>query len=216
MRRLLEISMVIMLTGAGVLPSAALAQTGKHVSIGGSAGTNVFKDDRFSNGQAWSFLYRLRGHESNGLSLGPAVTLSYAVADYRPDVGGSELKIGSVQTIPIMAGGGPRLRFGRWFTSVAVTAGMAVNHFRVNDQARDAYFARTGDELQDVSTNSAVAYKPSVSVWYDLTSRLGLYGGVSYFYCRPNASITAGGVTTHERWNMDYTGYNVGAVLGVF
>jgi hypothetical protein len=82
--------------------------------------------------------------------------------------------------------------------------------------AREDYTNRFATPLESVSTKTSFAIQPGVSVWYDVSSRLGLYGGAAYFYSRPTASITAGGVTTTEDWTMDYVGLSVGAVIGAF
>jgi hypothetical protein len=203
---------------AMMLPLTAHAQTGKHIAIGASVAAHDYTSDRIRQGVGIMLLYRVapNGDEENGLSWGPSATIGFSRADVSSDVAGGDVTVGKLQSIPALVGFGPHYRHGRWWTGLSVTAGASFNSFTIDDAARQAYEERAGEELESVDAKTAFAVQPGVSVWYDVGSRLGLYGGVSYFYSRPKAAITAGGVTTTETWNSDYLGLSVGAVLGVF
>jgi hypothetical protein len=201
-----------------LVPMTAHAQTGKHVAVGASVSAHEYTNDRFSQGVGLSLLYRLSadGTEPNGISWGPSATVGFSRADVQSDVGGTSTTIGKLQTIPALVGFGPHYRHGRWWTGVSITAGASFNSFTVDDAARSAYQERFGADLQSVDSKTSFAVQPGASLWYDVSSRLGLYGGLFYFYSRPKATITVDGVERSETWNMDYVGISVGAVVGAF
>jgi hypothetical protein len=203
---------------AMMFPAAAHAQTGKHIAIGASVGSHDYASDRLRQGVGIMLLYRVapNGNEENGLSWGPSATIGFSRADVSSDVAGEDVTVGKLQSIPALVGFGPHYRYGRWWAGLSVTAGASFNSFNIDEAARRAYEERLGEELESVDAKTAFAVQPGVSVWYDVGSRLGLYGGMSYFYTRPKASITAAGVTTTETWNSDYLGLSVGAVFGLF
>ena len=203
---------------AMMLPLTAHAQTGKHIAIGASVAAHDYTNERIRQGVGIMLLYRVapNGTEANGLSWGPSATIGFSRADVSSDVAGGDVTVGKLQSIPALVGFGPHYRHGRWWTGLSVTAGASFNSFTIDDAARQAYEERLGEELESVDAKTAFAVQPGVSVWYDVGSRLGLYSGVSYFYSRPKASITAGGVTTTETWNSDYLGLSGGAVFGLF
>ena len=201
-----------------LLPIAAHAQTGRHIAIGAAVANHDYVDERVHQGAGIMLLYRVAptGTEENGLSWGPSATVGFSRAQVRDDVTGGDVTLGRLQSIPAMVGFGPHYRHGRWWTGLSVTAGASFNDFSVDEAARQAYEDRMGVELESVDAKTSFAAQPGVSVWYDVGSRLGLYGGVAYFYSRPKASITAGGATTTETWKADYTGFALGAVFGIF
>jgi len=199
-------------------PAAAQAQTGKHVAVGASFGLQNYRDGDFKQSGNVSFLYRLSqtGHAVNGWTLVPAATLGYARADFSPDVGGSTVRLGQLRAIPALVGFGPQYRQGRTQVSLSVQAGASFNSFAVNPSGRAVYQDRLGAELEDIDTKTSFAAQAGANIWYDLNSRLGLYGGVSYLRNRPKAQVTTTGVTTEQRWDADYVGFSVGAAIGLF
>ena len=203
---------------AMLIPVSAHAQTGKHVAVGASVSAHEYTNDRFSQGIGLTLLYRLSadGTEPNGFSWGPSATVGFSRADVQSDVGGASAPIGKLQSIPALVGFGPHYRHGRWWAGVSVTAGASFNSFTLDDAARSAFQERFGEDLQSVSSKTSFAVQPGASLWYDVSSRLGLYGGLSYFYSRPTATITVDGVERSETWTMDYVGISVGAVVGAF
>jgi len=201
-----------------LFPIAAQAQTDKHASIGASVGAHQYSDnDRFQHGVGISFLYRVSRHTGgqNGWSWGPSVSLDLTGVDYHTDTGGDDVKLGRLKTIPVMVGYGPGYRHNRTKIGLTLEAGASFNKFSIGPDGRAAY-DRVGTPLENVDVKNSFIAKPSAGLWYDLSSRFGLHTGLSYFYDRPKASITAGGATTTSTWNADHFGLSFGAVYGLF
>jgi len=201
-----------------LLPVTAMAQEGKHVAVGMSFGSHDFADHRFDKGSGVFFLYRLRtnGTEENGFAFGPSATVGVSRADVADEATSGNVTLGRFRSIPVMAGGGVHYRHNAWWTGLSLTAGASFNSVLVDQEARTAYAEQLGQDLEAVDANTAFAAQPGLSVWYDVGSRVGLYGGAAYFYSRPKALITVDGVTTEETWKADYLGLSVGAVFGLF
>lgn len=200
------------------LPATVQAQTGKHVAIGGSYNLLQYRDDRFRQNGSFSLLYRLSqtGHATDGWSLVPSASVGYTRTDFRPEVGGSEVQMGLLRSIPVVAGLGPQYRRGRTEVDFAVQAGASFNDFTLDGTGRTIYQDRLGADLEEIHTKTSFAARTGVGVWYDLNSRLGLYGGVAYLYNRPSARITASGVTATEKWDADFVDFSMGAAVGLF
>src|SRR5262245_59715161 len=81
-----------------LLPSAALAQAGKHIAIGASVGSHDFVDSRFHQGVRIALLYRVapNGNESNGLAWGPSATVGFSRAEVEDDIAGGNVTLGKL------------------------------------------------------------------------------------------------------------------------
>jgi len=201
-----------------LLPIVAQAQTDKHASIGASVGFHQYTDnDRFQHGLGISFLYRVSRHPGgqNGWGWEPTATLDLSGVDYHTDTGGDDVKVGRFKTIPVMVGYGPSYRHNRARVGLSMEAGASFNKFAISPTGRSAY-ASVGTPLEDVSVSNSFVFKPAAGIWYDLSGRFGLHTGLSYLYDHPKASITAGGVTSHQTWNADHLSLSFGAVYGLF
>ena len=115
-----------------------------------------------------------------------------------------------------MVGGGPAYRHDRTKVGFSVEAGASLHKFAMASGGQAAYEDRTGVPLESIDTGNSLAVRGGVSLWQDLSDRFGLRVGTSYFYNRPNTSTTAGGVTTTEKWKLDYTSASAGLVVGFF
>jgi hypothetical protein len=63
---------------------------------------------------------------------------------------------------------------------------------------------------------NSLVVRPDVSLWYNLTSRVGLHSSVSYTMNRPEVKTTVDGVPTWSRWVADRWSYQAGLAFGVF
>ena len=198
---------------------AAQGQTGRHVSLGIGVGVHKYVDDSFSRkNPGVSLLYRLAWSikTKDGWTWEPRAGLDMASTNFGSSVGGSDIHIGKLRAIPIMAGIGRSYRHGRVKAGISIEAGPSFNHFAIDGSARRAYQDRLGIDLESVTAKNSLAVRPGTSIWYDLSSRLGLHGSVGYFYNRPTTTTTAGGTASSEKWKTDYVSFSAGFAVGVF
>jgi hypothetical protein len=199
--------LMLALMGVAIITSAAQAQTGKHVALGVGLGFHEYVDNGFSQkSPALSLIYRLalNPRMSEGWIFEPKGTLNWFKTDVQADVGGVDTHIGKLRSIPVLVGGGPSYRHGRTKIGVAILAGRAFNQFTVDNS------------VSSMTVKNSLVVSPEASLWYDIGSRLGLYGGLSYVYNRPTAETTSGGSTTSAKWNTDHLNFSVGFAFGIF
>lgn len=216
MRQSTVLLIVAMLFGAS---TTANAQTGRRLAIGGGPNWNYYQDDNFGKrnpGGAVIYRFSWNPNTQNGWKLEPAAGFTWTHADYEPVIAGSEVKVGTLRSVPIMVGGGPAYRYNKTKVGLSVEAGPSFHQFAIDDAGRIDYEDRTGVPLQSVHSDNTLAVRTGVSVWQDLSTRFGLRVGTSYMYDRPNFSTTAGGVTTTEKVKGDYTSFSAGLVVGFF
>ena len=211
---------LVFLCLAALLPVTAHAQTDKHVALGASIGVREFMDDHFSRSNpAITLLYRLSRNpekRKQGFVWRAAGTVGYSHADFDTDVGGTDTDIGSLRTIPVLAGIERAYRHERLKVGLSVMAGPSFNHFSIDGPARDAYQAQAGVPLEEIKVKNSLAVRSGIGAWYDLSGRFGLHAGAYYLYGRPKATTTAGGVSTTDTWDIDRVTVSAGLAVGLF
>jgi len=199
--------------------NSANAQTGRRLGLGAGPSWAWYQDDNFTKkNPGVGFIYRFSWspHVTNGWHLEPSASATWEHVDFTPNLAGAETKVGTLRSIPLMVGGGPAYRHDRTKVGFAVEAGPSLHKFAMASDGPAAYEERTGVPLESIDTESSLAVRGGVAVWQDLSDRFGLRVGTSYFYNRPNTTTTAGGVTTTEKWKLDYTSVSAGLIVGFF
>jgi hypothetical protein len=203
-----------------LFPLTAQAQTGRHVALGASIGFRELIDDHFKKkNPSFSALYRLSRHPSKrkqGWVWRLGGTASYAHTDFDMDLGGTDTKIGSLRTIPVMGGVERAYRHQRIKVGLSLLAGPSFNNFSIDNSARAAYEAQLGAPLEDIKVKNSFAVRSGVGVWYDVSRWVGVHAGIYYQYDRPRATITAGGNSSSETWKTDRVSLSTGLAVGIF
>lgn len=211
---------IIGLCTVGLFPTFAQAQTDKHVALGVQVGVRKFTDDHFSRSNpSFSLLYRLSRHPEShqqGWVWRVGATAGYSHAHFDTDLGGTDTKIGTTRMIPVLGGVERAYRHDRVKVGLSLEAGPSFNKFSIDNAARVAYEGQNGVPLEDIEVKNSVAVRAGVGVWYDLNKLIGLHTGLNYLYDRPDATTTAGGVSTTETWNTDRITLSTGFVVGIF
>jgi len=205
---------------ATMVATAAQAQPGDHLALGAGVGFQNYVNSGFS-GKSVSIVpeyhFGLTPHsDRQGWSIGLKGGIGYSQPDRSDMIGGFETRTGRLRMVPVMVGAGPSYRSGPLRIGVGVVAGPSINKFSVDDAARAAYRDRLGATLNSIDVKNSIAVRPDVSLWYNLTSRVGLHGSLSYTSNHPNVDTTVDGVRTRTRWNADRWSYQTGLALGVF
>jgi hypothetical protein len=202
-----------------LMAPAALAQTGKHVALGGSIGFTKYIDKDFSSANptaSLAYRIRLNPEGTDGWSWALKSGLGWSKRKTAADIGGIDTQLGKLQTVLIMGGVQRALRKGPWQVGFGIVAGPSINSFEVDQGARDAYLSRLGSTLTDVKVKSSLAVRPDISAWYDLSKWFALQGSIGYLFNRPKAETTLSGVTTSSTWKTDHASVSVGLVVGIF
>ena len=199
--------------------TTAVAQTGKHLAIGGGISFTSYADQDFkTKNPGFTFMYRLnlKPSAADGWYWGAKGDAGWSKRETTTDIGGARTPLGKLQTTLAMAGVQRSLRRRPWQLGIAVVAGPSIHQFDVDHRARDAYASRLGRDLASVDVKNTIAVRPEAQVNYDLGPWLGLQGQLSYLFDRPKAETTSGGVTTSTTWKTDHLAASVGLVVGIF
>jgi hypothetical protein len=204
-----------------LVATAAWAQTGKHVSLGGAIDVTSYSDKEFSvknPGFAVAYRFNLKPDQQapDGWRWAPKVGVGWSSREITGDIGSTRTVLGKLQSLPIELGVQRVLRQGPWHLGIGVAAGPSFNSLKVNQAARDAYASQFGAELGDIEVKTSLAVGPDVSAWYDLNDWFALHGSVSYLFNRPKVETLSQGVTTSSTWKTDHATASIGLVVGIF
>ena len=204
----------------GLFPMTAQAQTGKHVSIGAAVGWRNLSDSRFSTkNPSPAFLYRFSRNpegRKQGWVWRLGGTVGYTHSDFSTQVGGTDTKMGRLQTIAVLGGVERAYRHDQFKVGLSVLAGPMFNSFAVDNAAREAYQAQNGVPLEGIEVQNSLAVRAGVGMWYDVNQWIGLHAGVYDWYGRDKAVTTAGGVSTEDTWKYDKVTASTGIAFGIF
>jgi len=213
-------TILISLCLVALIPVTARAQTDRHFALGAQVGFHKFNDEHFSKSSpSLSVLYRLSRNPENrkeGWVWRLGGTAGYSHAAFDTDLGGTDTKIGSLQTIPVVGGVERAYRHDRVKVGASVFAGPSFNDFSIDDAARTAYQNQNSVPLEGIEVKNSLAARTGLGMWYDMSSRIGLHAGAYYYYNRPKVTTTAGGVSTTETWKTDHVSLSTGFAIGIF
>lgn len=198
--------LMLALVGVAMIASAVQAQTGRRIALGVGLGLHKYVDSDFTQkNPGISLVYRLalKPGVKEGWTLEPKATFDWFKTDVRADVGTVDTHIGKLRSIPVLVGAGPSYRHGRMKVGVAIVAGPSFNHFTADGST------------SSIAVKNSLFVRPEASVWYDVSSRLGLHAGLSYVYNRPTAETTTGGSTTSAKWKTDHINFSLGFAIGI-
>jgi hypothetical protein len=205
---------------AATLATAAHAQPNGRLKLGVAVGFHEYSNGNFSVQSVSISPHYGIGFSSNthrqGLSFGLRGGIGIAHPDRSDDVAGSRIQTGSLRSVAVMGGAGSTYRTGPLSIGLAVVAGPSFNKFSLDEAMRVAYRDHYGATLNSIEVKHSVAVRPNVSIWYNLTDRLGLQSSVGYTANRPTVETTINGVTTRGRWNADRWSYQTGFAFGIF
>ena len=205
---------------ATMLATTAHAQPGKHFALGAGVGFKEYSDGAFRSRSGMiipEYHFGLTPHaDRDGLSFGLKGGIGYSNPERDDAIGGFETTTGKLRMVPVMVGAGPSYRNGPLRVGMGVVAGPSFNKFSVDDAARAAYRERLGETLNSINVRNSIAARPDLSVWYNLSEKVGLHTSVSYTFNRPTVETTVDGVQSSSRWNIDHWSYQAGLAFGIF
>ncbi len=142
--------------------------------------------------------------------------LNWFTTDLDGTVGGSSVELGKLHVRPIMVGYGYTRVFGRTAVTADVLAGYAFTSITLTPQASDAYRDRLGARSITADTTNALTAMPEVSVWFDMSRKIGINVTAGYGIARPRLTVhsTLGEDTRNVRADMFVL--KIGAVYSIF
>jgi hypothetical protein len=82
--------------------------------------------------------------------------------------------------------------------------------------ANDAYRDRLGARTITADASNTLVLKPEVSVWRDLSEKIGVRASVGYLIARPHIAVRSTLGEDKRRVNADMLMFKVGMVYSIF
>jgi len=172
------------------------------VAVGGSIAWQASRDRTLADTLAIGPIVRIGGGQGLGLAIG----FGWFGAELRASA--SDEPIGRIRVRPIMAGVRYTMRTLATSTSVSFVAGPALNGMSSADRLG-------GGELAVDAANS-FAWRPGLSTWFDLSSRVALNLSAGYVITRPRLTVIDDGQVVRRRLVADTLIVRAGVAYKIF
>ena len=193
----------------------ATAQSTGKVAIGGSIGTRIAPGSNVAGDAIGvGLLWRL-GHSKEG--FGWEWGMNWFGSDVDHSFGGTPaFELGELHMRPFMAGYGYTHVLGPTAIKGSVLGGYAFMSFETASSAAAVYRDRLG--AQSLSTDAANTFviKPQVSVWRDISRKVGVNVAAGYMIARPTLTVTTTMGEERQRLHADMFTLKMGVVYSVF
>ena len=208
----LRVALVFFLVTAAV-PGAAFAQTEGRFAVGGQISKRASTGPDAHGDLGISLMWRI-GHSKTGFRWDWG--LNWFSADIDRSIGGINTELGELHVRPIMAGYGYTHVIGRTAISATALGGYAFSSASLTPQAHDAYRDRLGAQAITIDASNTFVVKPEVSMWRDLSEKIGLRTSVGYMIARPHITVGSSLGDDKRRVKADMLMFKVGLVYSVF
>jgi len=192
---------------------AVHAQTKNRVAVGVSVAGKMATDDNARGTYGPGVTWRL-GTSKEGWKF--KYGLSWYRAEIDRDIGGEVLAMGRLRVRPIMVGYGYTHMMGRTSISGNVLGGYSFNSFTAHDTAVSALRSSLAASTIVTDVSNAFVLKPEVSVWRNVSEKVGINFNVGYVVSRPYMTLEADGVRDRRRLRADAMSVSMGIVYSVF
>ena len=193
-----------------LVPGAALAQSEGRFALGASlSAVRPIGGGNASFGP--DILWRI-GHGKEGWNF--KFGLGWFSTELTGRVGEQTMTLGKLNVRPVMVGYGyTRILNKRTKLSANVFGGYALTSLSLRDETDAAYRVRFGT-APSTDTGNAFVAKPELSLWYDLSPKVGLNMNVGYMFARPDVPTGLG--AERQRVNADRFSVRMGIAYSIF
>ena len=173
------------------------------IALGLGSTVGVSPDRAVGNGVGFGPVVRLRPR--NG--WGPSVGFSWTKTPLRESPTG-QLPLASLAVRPVMGGVEYGVSRGRFASALSLIGGYAFTSLTPDT-------TRSGPG-RAIGVRNGIAFRAGVSMWYDVTPRVGVnvFGG--YRYTRPTVTFASDAVVSKHRINADAVLISVGFAYWIF
>ncbi len=148
--------------------------------------------------------------------LGPAVEFNWFSTDLTTAIAGEQSPLGRLRVRPIMAGICYRVPRGPVSILFSVLGGYAFNAAEIDDQARAMFLSRRQVTATALEVDNSPALSAGVSIWYGLSSRVGLVGSAGYLFTRPDVTVVTSDGRQTTTWKADSVVVKAGLAFKIF
>jgi len=193
------------LAGFMMYAPTAGAQTVRRLALGPGLGMHSYSDDRFRSAAGFTLVSRfgLTAESHDGWSFGPSLGVGWQRTDVRNPTAAGRVRIGRVQTFPILAGVGGSYRRGPFEWGFGLEAGPVFHRYRADSLANAARM------------RTSLGVEPNLTAWYDAGRRVGLHAGLGYLVDHARVTPWPGSSIAPQRWNAGQLDFTLGVAFGI-
>jgi hypothetical protein len=197
------------------VPIPVSGQSAGKVAIGGSIGTRIAPgSDVAGDAVGVGLLWRL-GHSKEG--FGWDWGLNWFGSDVDHSFAGTPaFELGELRIRPLMAGYGYTHLIGPIAIKGSVQGGYAFTSFKAATSAADVYRDRLGARSLSTDAANTFVVRPQVSVWRDVSPKVGVNVFAGYMIARPILTISTTLGEERQRIRADMFMLKMGVVYSVF
>lgn len=144
----------------------------------------------------------------SGTGLGVAIAFNWTASRLLDLEAASPRTLGVVRVRPIMGGVGYTWAIPRGTIGVSLVGGYSFNSLRLGD-------IEPGDVIA-LQVDNSLAWRPGVSLWYDLGDRWALHGFGGYLVVHPRALFLDRGELVRRTLNAETSTVSVGIAYKLF
>lgn len=194
-------------------PEHAEAQTEGRFALGLNLAA-LLTPDKGTTGQLspdplWRF-----GHGRNG--WGWQFGLGWYLADLTQPLGDARAAFGELRVRPVLGGYGYSRRSGPLLATGRLLTGYSFNSFTMLPTYGDAYRSSFGASSVTSTVSNALVLRPELSIWADLSRKVGMNVTVGYTVTRPAVTVDSSLGRDTRRIRADALALRVGAVYSLF
>jgi len=193
----------------------AHAQSGGKFAVGANIGTrfapsSTVGGDHFGIGLLWRI-----GHSKEG--FGWEWGLNWFTSDVDRSFNGEPpFDLGDLHIRPLMAGYGYTHRIGPTAIKGSIQGGYAFTSFEAEPHVADIYSTRLGAHSFSTDASNTIVVRPQVSVWHDISRKIGLNVTAGYMIARPTLTISTSMGVERQRVRADMFTVKMGLVYSVY
>jgi len=191
----------------------ASAQSENNFALGGEFSTRGLSDESARGHESIGLLWRFgQGNSGWGWHWG----LNWYSADITQPVAGAVVPFGELHVRPVMIGYGYNYRRGRQLFSATMLGGYAFASMKLTPQATDAYYDRLGARSITLDTSNTFVVRPGLSVWHDVSRKVGLQVSAAFMVARPRATVLSTLGRDERRIRADMFQLKIGLAYSLF
>lgn len=212
MSRALPTSILLLACCASAIPVAA--QTKNRIAVGvvvaGKQAPGEEASGTYGPGVTWRF-----GTAKEGWNI--KYGLNWYKAEISRNIGNEVQAFGRLRVRPVMVGYGYTHLLGRGASvSGNLLGGYSFNSFAVRDSAASALQTSLGTSSVVTDVANSFVLKPEVSLWKNVSDKIGINLNAGYIVSRPFVTIEAPGSQQRQRIRADALTMSFGIVYSIF
>ena len=199
--------------GCLLVTGTARAQTNSRFALGADVTVRAAPDAQVHGSKGMGILWRI-GHGRTGWGLHWG--LGWYATDVEQRIGSRTVEFGELHVRPVMAGYGYTHTRGKTSITADVLGGPALVSMTLAPGTNDVYREQIG--ARSVTTRAALTFvtKPELSIWRDISDKIGLNVGAAFVVARPSLTIESSIGEERRRIRADMLQLRVGLAYAVF